>query len=454
MIIVSYSSNVAGSIALRWIGDDVDGGALGDPRFAVESSKLIPLYVGAGYFLGREIVQIISLISLKSFNIWLYDPSNYLNVMFIFVLFYWTIRMNRGSGHRDWFRVGAAVSVTILWVKLLAYLRFILIDFAVFVGGVFYVVRRLAAFLTALMVILIAFAQMFTTIFQQSDYCNGDPNKNKPEDELVGLVRCNTLESRPYCKFWISFLSVYTMLLGEVDEKDFQESNVATALFIMFMFLCVILLANVLIAIVTDSYKVIQDQRAAIVFWTNRLDFVAEMDAIANGPWKRRLKQVFGLGSSARNDGGIKKAFGKELWSRAMELFEDDIDDSIFSMDFLAYTLMRLFVAIILVPCWLLLGVFTLGWLWPPQVRESVFTSTVFKHSSDSVKEDELRKTQVKQLQDEVVALKDELLQELALDRTQVVQMKSQVAERKLEIANELSEIKKIVAILFERHVG
>lgn len=45
----------------------------------------------------------------------------------------------------------------------------------------------------------------------------------------------------------------------------------ATLLFIIFMFLVVILLANVLIAIVTDSYKVIQDQRAAIVFWTNRV---------------------------------------------------------------------------------------------------------------------------------------------------------------------------------------
>jgi hypothetical protein len=35
-----------------------------------------------------------------------------------------------------------------------------LIDFAVFVGGVFYVVKRLAAFLMSLFVILTAFAQV------------------------------------------------------------------------------------------------------------------------------------------------------------------------------------------------------------------------------------------------------------------------------------------------------
>jgi hypothetical protein len=80
----------------------------------------------------REIAQIISSISLASFNIWLYDPSNYLHVMFISVLFDGTIRMDQGSGDRDWFRVGASVpvSVTIIWVKLLAFLRFMLIDFA------------------------------------------------------------------------------------------------------------------------------------------------------------------------------------------------------------------------------------------------------------------------------------------------------------------------------------
>jgi hypothetical protein len=40
--------------------------------------------------------------------------------------------MDQGSGDRDWFRVGASVpvSVTIIWVKLLAFLRFMLIDFA------------------------------------------------------------------------------------------------------------------------------------------------------------------------------------------------------------------------------------------------------------------------------------------------------------------------------------
>lgn len=243
------------------------------------------------------------------------------------------------------------------------------------------------------------------------------------------------------------------MLLGEVDETDFKSSGVGVALFVLFMFLVVILLANVLIAIVTDSYKVIQDQRAAIVFWTNRLDFVSEMDGIANGPWKSRLRRALGCGSSKSNEmksGRTEQVFGKELWKQIMDLFQDDVEEGIFSFDFLAYTLFRI-VAVFVIPLWLFLGVITVGWVWPPQVREFVFTSKVLKHSSDAEKQNEMRQTQVAKLQEEVKELNDELLRELALDRTQVVQLKSQVAERKLEIANEMRNIKRIVAVFFER---
>jgi len=57
----------------------------------------------------------------------------------------------------------------------------------------------------------------------------------------------------------------------------------------------------------------------------------------------------------------------------------------------------------------------------------------------------------VKQLQQEVKEMHHELLQELALDRTQLVQLKSQITERKMEIASEMRDIKRMVAMLFER---
>ena len=209
------------------------------------------------------------------------------------------------------------------------------------------------------------------------------------------------------------------------------------------MFLVVILLANVLIAIVTDSYKIIQDQRAAIVFWTNRLVFVAELDAVAS---------FLGLSSTVTSR-KAEASFGRESWKRLMDLFDDDIDDSAGSFEFLCYTVLR-FCAVFIIPLWLLFGFLSLGILWPPQVRENVFTSKVLKHSSEAERDDELRKTQIRNVQQEVQALKDELLQELAVDRTQVVQMKSLFAERKQEIQTEMKHIKRILAMLFEQQAG
>ena len=100
--------------------------------------------------------------------------------------------MQTGTGETESFRIGATVSVVIVWVKLLAYLRNVMIDFAVFVGGVFYVIRRLAAFLTALGIILIAFAQMFFTVYQQSDYCLYQP-KNQPHASYMVGARSNSI---------------------------------------------------------------------------------------------------------------------------------------------------------------------------------------------------------------------------------------------------------------------
>jgi hypothetical protein len=296
------------------------------------------------------------------------------------------------------------------------------------------------------MIILIAFSRMYFTLFYETGSCSSVAALN-PED--YGDLVCEQYEVNVWCDSWDSFLRVYTMLLGEVDETIFDNNTFAIILFVIFMFLVVILLANVLIAIVTDSYKIIQDQRAAIVFWTNRLDYVAQMDAIANGPWKSCLQRSFGMSEFDRSH-NVEVTFGKEAWKSLMDLFEFEPDEGVLSFEFVCYMILRL-CALVIIPLWVILGAFVAGWLWPPQVREKLFTQVVSKHSSELEKEEELRKTQVQSLKVEIDALKEELMQELAMDRTQVIQMKSSVAERKLEIQTEMKHIKRIVTMLFEQ---
>ena len=114
----------------------------------------------------------------------------------------------------------------------------------------------------------------------------------------------------------------------------------------------------------------------------------------------------------------------------------------------------RLFAALVIIPSWIVLGLLSAGWLWPPQLREAVFTSTVAQHSSESEREDELRKTQVIMLQKEVDDLEEDMLRELKVDRIQVVQIKSSIAERRTEIANEMKDIKRIMTMLFDQQAA
>ena len=58
----------------------------------------------------QEIVQLISLISLKASWIWVYDPGNWLNVIYILYISIWTIFMSTGWCDRDIFRNGASIS--------------------------------------------------------------------------------------------------------------------------------------------------------------------------------------------------------------------------------------------------------------------------------------------------------------------------------------------------------
>jgi ABC-type phosphate transport system permease subunit len=61
---------------------------------------------------------------------------------------------------------------------------------------------------------------------------------------------------------------------GEIGtETRYSTDLTAQILYVIYAFLVVILLSNVLIAIVTDSYEIIQNDRAAIVFWSNRSIF-------------------------------------------------------------------------------------------------------------------------------------------------------------------------------------
>ena len=160
----------------------------------------IPLYLAAIYFTLREVVQALSLVSLGLIRTWLWDKQNWLDLVgrrdlirdskhlsltrrfhcnfvhlsriqvYILLILFWTATMNAnvfrdgGVMSTDFLKVGTALSLVVFWVMILLFLQSIIVGFAVFVGGVIYVLKRLRSFLFALVIILFMFAQIFFTL--------------------------------------------------------------------------------------------------------------------------------------------------------------------------------------------------------------------------------------------------------------------------------------------------
>ena len=133
-----------------------------DPAPQAPKGQVVATLICGAYFLLREVVQIISLMTLGNFGSWLWDMGNWLDVTLIFFIFYFGGVMLSGEPmvSPEAFRSGTAITKGILWMSVISFLKSTQVEFSVFVSGVFYVVQRLAAFLLALCVILLMFAQM------------------------------------------------------------------------------------------------------------------------------------------------------------------------------------------------------------------------------------------------------------------------------------------------------
>mmetsp|Transcript_1396 Transcript_1396/g.2001 ORF Transcript_1396/g.2001 Transcript_1396/m.2001 type:complete len:776 (-) Transcript_1396:107-2434(-) len=424
-IIVCYTLSVSQSIEQRFDDSKPD---------AVSNGIIIPLYIGAVYFLIREVTQMLSLQSLGLFHTWLTSSENWIDVTFIFIVLFSGFLMNTGSMmDAETFRTYAGLSFIILWGNVIYFLKSFLIDFAIFVNALYYIIRHLLIFLVALSIILVAFAQIFNTLFTQTSKC---PDK-VPENE-----------ENSFCDFWTSVLKVITMLLGEVDQNDFKGYNAATFFFALFFFLVVILLAQILIAIVTDSYGVVKYERAAIVFWSNRLDFVAEMDVIRVVLCKSR-GEVNVTDPSENYTGGQSDTF-RELWKKLMDLYEDELDDHrFFSFDTLCMAFMKVITALVIIPAWIVVGSFSVGLLWPPQVREFILTQRITKGTSD-LKDSEQRTIELKELSKEVAEVQNEIVAEMSANWSSMVSMERQLTEMRAEMTSEMNHIKQIMTMLFD----
>jgi hypothetical protein len=372
----------------------------------------------------------------------------------IILVFYYAVCMTDDTlGISDEaFRTGLAFTKGVLWISFISFLKSTLVEFSVFVGGVYYVLKRLAAFLMAVSIILLAFAQMFFIVYTKTDICDFTG------EEVANGQACYF----PYCKFRNSLLKVYTMMMGQVgDVYRYNGSIVAQILYVMYSFLVIILLSNVLIAIVTDSYEIVQNDRAAIVFWSNRLDFVAEMDAISYGI-RNRLgilePRGGGMGHGregppgSNKRGSSSKRIFADAWRNLVQLFDqhlyDDIDFHPSNVDFWCFFLFRALAIVFIIPLWIGAGIVTAGWLWPPQIREWLFIQRETTVSRADIEKQKLN--QLIEIQNNIKSIKTDIRKELSSDRDEITRMKNQIEAVQGRIASDLQQVRELMTTLLD----
>lgn len=132
-----------------------------------------------------------------------------------------------------------AITTGFLWLRVLSFLKGINRQLATFVLAILQITKDVFWFCVILLTMVFSFAQMFFTLMVPKTCA----------DEVEHMERnCNQAEY---------YLKVYTILLGDFGlfKREQFDSRTAVILAVLYTFMVVLILLNVLIAVASDSYE-------------------------------------------------------------------------------------------------------------------------------------------------------------------------------------------------------
>lgn len=359
-----------------------ENGATKEHRFGAS----ICLALCGAYQFFRGILPLTYILIHKSFR-YLFGTdtvNTWLRLANSIVIFFWVgfifsptfFTTKSSAAEKEAFRCVAAIGIFFLCLEAWNVLTNASIKFAVTSIGVKHVLWRIAYFLCVLLFVIFTFSSMFSITYSSTNICQN------PDDFA-------------FCRYGTSVMELYNFLYGSVEYSYYlsangvelepqREGNLAIAFYMFYMFLAVILFLNLLVAIIVDSYAMVKED-AEVSFWTERMLFIIEvnqMQILYNDVAKQFgcsfngccFKRTSAEGDDAQEKGYYGSYFRN--WEKAFACFEDrsGVDEngrnvSIFLSSFIVRCACTLIISI-----WILLGILSAGYLWPPQVREWLFS--------------------------------------------------------------------------------
>ena len=162
-------------------------------------------------------------------------------------------------------RVAVATTTPFLWLRVLGHLKMWNKQLATFILCSVEIMKDIKWFMLVLMIAMSSFAQMFVSLtFEPMDV-------NSPEaPRLGGQYQYFSLEG---------YLKAYTLMLGDFDSLSLRKHPSITLLFILYTFGVTVVLLNILIAIVSESYAT-STTTSKTMLGKARILFVSELSSL------------------------------------------------------------------------------------------------------------------------------------------------------------------------------
>ena len=270
----------------------------------------------------------------------------------------------------------ATIATGLLWLSLIGFFARWWYGMAVFVGGMSRLFYTLLWPLLAVGALVMSFAQMFYTWHSMA---------SSPEECLT------VIGGRAMCNLRDAYTTVYLLALGtpliDTDAVSRAETinNGTIVLIATFTVFMVVYLVNLVITVVVESARLDADDIAVENYWAPRLMFWAMVRDLTPTSWlPKRLRTSKGR--------VLRQPSWDQRLSAAMERNWDLLVVALMGgeprrngfwyrscfqghRNVLTVLCLRM-MALVVMPLWLLVGLVTLGLLWPPQVRSWIFQTT------------------------------------------------------------------------------
>ncbi len=200
----------------------------------------------AGYFFIKEALTLLSLYmtSTKLAKRYCMSVFNIIDFASVAMLLFTEGALTTNLNLIDNEGFAASLTVILLWLRLMGAFKILNSAFALFLYAVDEVIKKVKWFLLFLFMITFMFSDAARTIVAARGDCRGRIDMDIYlmdefcSDSLFSIV-----------------VRMYSLVVGDVNLQDFQSSNAMVAIFVLFTFFSIIIILNILIAIIIDSYQ-------------------------------------------------------------------------------------------------------------------------------------------------------------------------------------------------------